>query len=135
MQLRLLCLTAPMMLAVAGLSGCNFNSYVYRPTVHQGNLVTQEMVDQLSVGMGRQQVMFLMGEPLIQNPLRRNQWDYVYYNSPRRGTESMRRLMLIFDDNDQLAKIESMDMPTELQSDHMILGRETDFVVKPVPVK
>ena len=32
-------------MAVAGLSGCNFNSYIYRPDVHQGNLITEEMIE------------------------------------------------------------------------------------------
>ena len=36
----------------------------YRPDVHQGNLVTNEQIEQLHVGMTQMQVQFLLGVPL-----------------------------------------------------------------------
>ena len=133
MSLRSFAVTACLLTAVAGLAGCQFNSYVYRPDVHQGNLVTKEMTEQLEIGMGRQQVLFLLGEPLVQSQLHRNRWDYIYYSNPRYGAEEARRLTLYFDESDRLAKIESDVLPTEQQADEMILGRETDFVPQPMP--
>ncbi len=51
-------LTLPILAAFAiGLAGCNYNSYVYRIDVPQGNLVTQEMAEQLTLGMSRAQVL------------------------------------------------------------------------------
>ncbi len=47
MSLRTFLITAPLAVGLIALSGCNFNSYVYRTDVHQGNLVTKEMIDQL----------------------------------------------------------------------------------------
>ena len=37
----------------------------YRPDVHQGNIVTKEMVEQLRQGMTREQVRFMLGTPLL----------------------------------------------------------------------
>jgi len=47
------------------ISGCkNLNSYAYRIDVPQGNLVTEEMAQQLRIGMSREQVQFLLGQDI-----------------------------------------------------------------------
>ena len=51
---------------------------VYRLSVQQGNVITQEMVDGLKPGMTREQVAYIMGEPVIRNPFDDSRWDYVY---------------------------------------------------------
>ena len=51
---------------------------VYRLSVQQGNVITQEMIDGLKPGMTREQVAFVMGQPVIRNPFDDSRWDYVY---------------------------------------------------------
>lgn len=51
---------------------------VYKVTVQQGNVITQQMVDRLQPGMTREQVAYVMGEPVIRNPFDQDRWDYVY---------------------------------------------------------
>ena len=51
---------------------------VYKVTVQQGNVITQQMVDSLKPGMTQEQVAYVMGEPVIKNPFSRDRWDYVY---------------------------------------------------------
>ena len=51
---------------------------VYKVTIQQGNVITQKMVDDLKPGMTREQVAFIMGEPVIRNPFDENRWDYIY---------------------------------------------------------
>jgi len=63
-------------LAVA-LSSCALPR-VYKVTIQQGNVITQKMVDDLKPGMTREQVAFIMGEPVIRNPFDNTRWDYVY---------------------------------------------------------
>ena len=58
MSLRNFLVIAPLGLALMSLGGCNINRLVYRADVHQGNLITQEVVEQLEVGMSREQVVF-----------------------------------------------------------------------------
>lgn len=132
MSLRSFLVTASLAAGLIALSGCNFNSYVYRTDVHQGNLVTKEMIDQLQVGMARQQVLFLMGEPLIESQFHRNRWDYTYYLNPRYGDIQMRRVTLYFDEHDILTKIEAGRLPTEKQADELILGQPSDFASTPL---
>ena len=69
---------ATVLIAAATLAtSCNLPR-VYRLTVQQGNVITQEMVDSLKPGMTREQVAFIMGEPVVRNPFDNSRWDYVY---------------------------------------------------------
>lgn len=67
-------------LVIAFISACGFVGFpgVYKINIEQGNIVTQEMVDQLKPGMTRRQVRFIMGTPLIEDTFNRNRWDYVF---------------------------------------------------------
>ena len=51
---------------------------VYRQTIQQGNVVTQEMINRLKPGMTRRQVRFILGEPVLANAFREDRWDYIY---------------------------------------------------------
>ena len=132
MRLRSALVLLPICASVSLVTGCNFNSYVYRPDVHQGNLVTKEMADQLQIGMSRAQVQFLMGEPLIKSQLHENRWDYLYYSNPRRGDIVKRPVTLWFDEQGLLTKIDHGELPTELQADSMILKLPVDIKTDPV---
>ena len=55
-------------------SGC-----VFQAPISQGNLLQQEDIDQVEVGMTRSQVRFLLGTPMINDPFHADRWDYVYY--------------------------------------------------------
>ncbi len=51
---------------------------VYKVAIQQGNVITQQMIDDLKPGMTREQVAYVMGEPVIRNPFDDDRWDYVY---------------------------------------------------------
>ncbi len=121
-------LTLPILAAFAiGLAGCNYNSYVYRIDVPQGNLVTQEMAEQLTLGMSRAQVQFLIGEPLVKSDFHLNRWDYVYYFNPRHGNVELRKMTIFFGDDGRVEKIEKDPLPTEREADATILGTLQDL--------
>ena len=120
-------LITTVLLAAAAVSGCNFNSYVYRPDVHQGNMVTSEMVAQLAVGMSRHQVLFLLGEPLIRSDFHKDRWDYPYYINPRRGDIQLRHVTVFFDENDKLKSIEHEPLPNEKEADELVMGIRSTF--------
>lgn len=64
-------------LGLVAQSGCQFPR-LYRITVQQGNVLTQEMINQLKPGMTRSQVAFVMGDPVLKNTFDENKWDYIY---------------------------------------------------------
>ncbi|MEJ2531629.1 MAG: outer membrane protein assembly factor BamE [Halioglobus sp.] len=93
-------------LAIACLSACGFVGFpgVYRIDVEQGNILTQETVDQLKPGMSRRQVRFILGTPLIEDTFNQNRWDYTY--AKRNGLDilSESRLSVIFE-GDSLVEV------------------------------
>ncbi len=78
---------------------------MYKRDLAQGNLVTAEMAAQLQPGMTRQQVVDLMGSPMLEAPFDAQQWDYVYRLDEAYGGVEQRRLTLTFQGN-RLADIE-----------------------------
>ena len=86
------------LLAIA-LSGCGFVGFpgVYRINVEQGNIVTQEMVDQLKPGMSRRQVRFILGTPLVEDTFNQDRWDYVYRLTNGANVLEEQRLSVFFD--------------------------------------
>lgn len=85
-------------LALALTSGCTYFS-VYKRDLAQGNLVTNNMVEQLRPGMSRQEVINLMGSPLLEAPFNAEQWDYVYRLDEAYGDVMQRRVTLTFAGN------------------------------------
>lgn len=89
--------------AIMLLSGC-LNTY--KLEIQQGNIVTQEMIDNLKPGLTRSQVRYVMGNPLVIDPFHQDRWDYYYYlrRSNERTGES-RHLTVIFK-NDLLVTVQ-----------------------------
>ena len=81
--------------ALAFGSGC-----VYRSNISQGNLVEQEDLDQAEIGMTRNQIRFLLGTPLIDDPFHATRWDYVYYIRIGRKDATFKRwVTIVFSDD------------------------------------
>lgn len=89
--LSLVCLSA---------TGC-----LYKPDLHQGNVITQEALDQLEMGMSKEQTIALLGSPLLADPFHVNRWDYYNYSKTgkKRSVEKS-NLSLTFEQN-QLVSI------------------------------
>ena len=93
--------------AITALSGCsNFQlPGVYRLVIQQGNIVTQDMVDQLQPGMTKRQVNYVLGTPLIMDTFHADRWDYLYTIRDQEGETREQRLTVYFQD-DKLSHFE-----------------------------
>lgn len=80
-------------------------SCAYKPDVQQGNTFDDKQVSQLKVGMTRQQVVFIMGTALLQDPFHKNRWDYVYTFTKGHG-KAERSLLTLYFKGDTLEKID-----------------------------
>lgn len=80
------------------LSGCIFPD-VYKLDVQQGNIVTQDMLDQLQVGMNQRQVLYIMGTPVLNNPYSKKRWDYLYSLEEDDKVTKYYRVSLYFDES------------------------------------
>ena len=89
---------------------------VYKLSVQQGNVITQEMVDRLKPGMTRNQVEFVMGRPVLSDPFNDDQWVYVYsLEVPDYFTQTF-KMVLAFD-GDTLATITGDYVPQEADAE------------------
>ena len=80
-----------MIVALALTSGC-----VYRANIAQGNLIKEEDLAQLEIGMTKNQVRFLLGTPMIDDPFHADRWDYVYYLKIGRRQAIAKRWVSVF---------------------------------------
>lgn len=106
--LRALLLTASLL----GLASCGFVGFpgVYKIDIEQGNLVTQEMIEQLQPGMSRRQVRFIMGSPLVEDTFQPDRWDYPYVI--RNGPDIIREAQVrIFFEGDKLVNVTGDYLP------------------------
>ncbi|SDS64626.1 outer membrane protein assembly factor BamE [Pseudomonas fuscovaginae UPB0736] len=127
MQNTKLLLTSFTLVGLLALAGCSFPG-VYKIDIQQGNVVTQDMIDQLRPGMTRRQVRFIMGNPLLTDTFHANRWDYLYSLQPGGGERQQERVSLIFSNDDKLMSLAGDFMPG-VSRDEAILGKDSGTTV------
>ena len=97
--------TFPVLLAIGciivALTGC-----VYRMDVPQGNQIEPELVDQLEIGMSKNQVEFLLGTPAVVDLYRPDLWHYIFYYKSGEDGKILQRHMTLTFTNDLLSNVE-----------------------------
>ncbi|TQV74525.1 outer membrane protein assembly factor BamE [Exilibacterium tricleocarpae] len=91
-------LVTPVLLGTAGCSYFQFPG-VYKIDVQQGNIITQEMIDQLKPGMTKRQVRFIMGTPLVADTFHRDRWDYYFSFQDPDGNVTREMVTMHFKDD------------------------------------
>ena len=95
------------LLCLSLISSCSWLQFpsIHRVTVHQGNIVNQEMVSKLQIGMTMSQVQYILGTPLTTDTFDNSGWDYFYSRVDSEGKKSERQLKLIFDNEGLLQSL------------------------------
>lgn len=91
-KLILICLSA----LLVSVSGCS-SLAPYKMEIRQGNYITAEMRKKLRVGMSRQQVVSVLGSPLVNDVFHANRWDYIYRFEEKSELVEQQRLTLYFE--------------------------------------
>jgi outer membrane protein assembly factor BamE len=107
MQFRILTI----LLSFLFISACSIPK-VYKLTIQQGNIVTQDMIDELQPGMTKRQVAYVMGTPLIRSPYQQDRWDYLY-TLERRDEVVKNYQITVFFDGDSYTHFEG-ELPQEV---------------------
>ena len=98
-------------LYLGGCSSFNFPG-VYKLRIQQGNVITQQMIDRLKPGMSKSQVKFVLGNPLINDSLEIERWDYVY-TIQISGGELNKQMLSVFFEEDRLTYFVGNYLPSE----------------------
>lgn len=106
-------LMATGVLAVGGCKG-----FPFKIDVRQGNFISQESVDRLTLGMTPEQVRSLMGSPMLIDQFHTDRWDYTYLFTPGNGSkQQMRRRLTVFFAEGKVSRVavgEIMPDPNEV---------------------
>ena len=124
--------TLTALISLLVVSGCSMEwvPFVYRLDIHQGNVVSQEMVDQLRPGMTRRQASFIMGEALGKDPFHDDRWDYVYSDQPGGEPRIQKNITLLFK-GDALAGLQGDFRPGNLPS--IELKKDSTITIPKIP--
>lgn len=105
--------TLPLLVAIAGCSSTPLPAlprpgvpFVHKIDIQQGNVVTQEMVAQLRLGMNKKKVRFVMGTPIIQDTFHAARWDYIYTYHEGGGDTERRLITVVFNEDGKLINVE-----------------------------
>jgi len=87
------------------LSACS--SWVFRIDVPQGNFLDEQDVEKLRIGMTKEQVIFVLGNPVIRDSFNKDTFYYVY--EMKRGMKSrgddFRKELVINFSSDKISKV------------------------------
>ena len=86
----------------------------FKADVIQGNFVSKEQVEALTVGMSRSQTKDVLGTPLLTSIFHEARWDYVF-TLKRQGAEPQAYKFTVFFEGDRLVRFEGDTMPSEAE--------------------
>ena len=86
----------------------------FKADVIQGNFVSKEQVEALTVGMSRSQTKDVLGTPLLTSIFHEARWDYVF-TLKRQGSEPQAYKFIVFFEGDRLTRFEGDTMPSEAE--------------------
>ena len=69
----------------------------YQQDIQQGNLITNDDMSRIKLGMSQREVEFLLGTPMVADPFHKDRWDYFYsYKNQKTRETEVRQLSVIF---------------------------------------
>ncbi|RLA45009.1 MAG: hypothetical protein DRR06_08275 [Gammaproteobacteria bacterium] len=97
------------------LTGCSYLKYpdVHKLTIRQGNIINQQLVDQLRPGLNRSQVRYILGTPLVADTFEQSRWDY-YFSVKRPGREELRERISVHFTDDKLTHFSGDYLPSSI---------------------
>lgn len=93
-KIILLCLVS---IVIFGLCGCILKPY--KVEVQQGNIIGKETISKLQVGMQKDDVRSIMGEPVLKDTFDEDSWLYVFTQQKRSEKMVVERIELKFKDD------------------------------------
>lgn len=113
---RLLMLSAALPCLLSACASSSMPSFLqpYQFDINQGNILEDDKMAQLKLGMSKEQVRFLLGTPMLDDMFHANRWDYIYFHKAGKDTPVQRKFALFFDASGKLERSEPplVELPT-----------------------
>jgi len=77
----------------------------YQPNIQQGNIINNSDLREIRYGMSKQEVLFILGTPMVIDPFNQQRWDYFFSNRNQRKKETDQRLITAIFDGDKLVNL------------------------------
>ena len=110
--MRLKSVLGILLISISMTSCSLYNKLVYRIDVPQGNYLEQDQIAQLQVGMNHEQVIYLLGAPVLRNSFAPNRWDYVFIKREGHNDPVQHTLQVYFDQRGIVTDIK-LDKPLD----------------------
>lgn len=94
--------TLVLALSIVVLSGC---IKPYQPDIQQGNILNNSDLRELRYGMSKQEVLFILGTPMVIDPFNESRWDYFFSKRDQQKKETAKRLVTAIFDGDTLVEL------------------------------
>ena len=91
----------------------------YRVEIQQGNVISAEQIEKITPGTSRNEVRFILGTPLIEDPFHAERWDYFYSLDPAKGELVTKYRLSVWFENDQVLRtvVEGAGLPGAIEPD------------------
>jgi outer membrane protein assembly factor BamE len=77
----------------------------YQPNIQQGNIINNSDLREIRYGMSKQEILFILGTPMVIDPFNEQRWDYFFSNRDQRKRETAQRLITAIFDGDKLIEL------------------------------
>jgi len=78
----------------------------YQPDIQQGNILNNNDLREIRYGMSKQEVLFILGTPMVIDPFNEARWDYYYSKIDMRKKQTTTRLITALFEGDQLVALQ-----------------------------
>ena len=96
-------ITLTLALCALSLSAC---VKPFQPDIQQGNIINNSDLKEIRYGMSKQEVLFILGTPMVIDPFNESRWDYFYSKLDQRKRETDTRLITAMFDGDKLVSLQ-----------------------------
>lgn len=105
-----------LIVACCALSVSACSNWIYRIDVPQGNFLEQKDINKLRISMSKEQVQYVLGNPVAENSFDDNIWHYFYALKSGRGQDFEKQLILSFQDNKLVKMSGDFEVPAEFNT-------------------
>ena len=77
----------------------------FQPAIQQGNIINNSSLQEIRAGMSKQEVLFILGTPMVTDPFNAHRWDYFYSKKDRNKNETTTRIVTAIFDQDSLVEL------------------------------